>query len=127
LVLNDITALINKADINVNNTKGHVDDGEGTIRSLDGKFMNIIETFESLNKFIGELETISKEQVIISDDIMASVESSSKNAIENSGMAQEISAAAEEQTAITETVSQAAEESADMAMKLNDLIQEFKL
>lgn len=127
LLLNDITALINKADVNVNKAKEHVDEGEGTIRSLDGKFMNIIETFESLNNYIGDLETISKEQVIISDEIMGSVEASSKNAIENSGMAQEISASAEEQTSITETVSQAAEDSAQMAMELNGLIQQFKL
>ncbi|MBI9014076.1 MAG: methyl-accepting chemotaxis protein [Clostridiales bacterium] len=126
-VLSEITALINKANQNVNTTKVHVDEGEDTIRSLDGKFMNIIATFDTLNKFVADLEKISKDQVIISEDIMASIETSATHSVQNSTMAQEISASAEEQAAITESLSSAAEESAETAMSLNELIQKFKL
>lgn len=126
-VLSEITALINTANHNVNTTKVHVDEGEDTIRSLDGKFMNIIETFDTLNKFVTDLERISKDQVVISEDIMVSVETSANHSVQNSTMAQEISASAEEQAAITESLSSAAEESAETAMSLNELIQKFKL
>lgn len=126
-VLSEITALINTANKNVNTTKVHVDEGEDTIRSLDGKFMNIIETFDTLNKFVTDLEKISKDQVVISEDIMASVETSANHSVQNSTMAQEISASAEEQAAVTESLSTAAEESAETAMTLNELIQKFKL
>jgi len=126
-VLSEITLLINKANQNVNTTKVHVDEGEETIRSLDGKFMNIIETFDTLNKFVTDLEKISKDQVGISEDIKVSIEASANHSVQNSTMAQEISASAEEQAAITETLSGAAEESAETAMTLNELIQKFKL
>ena len=126
-VLSEITLLINKANQNVNTTKAHVDEGEETIRSLDGKFMNIIETFDTLNQYVTDLEKISKDQVGFSEDIKVSVEASANHSVQNSTMAQEISASAEEQAAITETLSGAAEESAETAMTLNELIQKFKL
>ncbi|WP_240839351.1 methyl-accepting chemotaxis protein [Acidaminobacter sp. JC074] len=126
-VLNEISTLIDHANNNVNDSKLHVDQGEETIQSLDGKFMNIMTTFESLNTFVTELETICKDQVVISDDIMLSVENSTKSSKENASKAQEISAAAEEQSAITEALSAAAEESSQMALDLNDMIGQYKL
>lgn len=126
-VLNEISNLIKAANSNVNTTKQHVDEGEETIRSLDGKFKNIIETFESLNNNVSNLGVICKDQVSISDDIMASVSNSTQSSKANAAMAQEISAAAEEQAAITESLSGAAEESSQMAVNLNDMIQKFKL
>ncbi len=126
-VLTDITQLINTTNTNVNTTKIHVDEGEETIKSLDGKFMNIIETFEALNNYVGKLEKISKDQVVISEDIMENVENSTKSSKNNATMAQEISAAAEEQAAVTEALSGAAEESSEMAVSLNEMIQRFKL
>jgi len=126
-VLNEISNLIKAANTNVNTTKIHVDEGEETIRSLDGKFREIIETFEALNKNVSDLGVICKDQVSISDDIMISVTDSTTSSKQNTTMAQEISAAAEEQAAITESLSAAAEESSAMAVTLNDMIQKFKL
>ena len=126
-VLNEISTLIDHANNNVNDSKIHVDEGEMTIQSLDGKFMNIITTFESLNEYVAKLETICEDQVVISDEIMSSVENSTKSSKENAEKAQEISAATEEQTAITEALSVAAEESSEMALKLNAMIEQFKL
>lgn len=126
-VLNEISQLIDNANINVTHNKKFVDEGEETIKSLDGKFMNIINTFEAMTKYIAELEEICKDQVVISDDIMVSVEKSTKSSKNNVIMAQEISASAEEQAAITEALSTAAEESSQMAITLNEMIQKFKL
>jgi len=126
-VLNEISTLIDHANNNVNDSKVHVDEGEMTIQSLDGKFMNIITTFESVNEYVTKLETICEDQVVISDEIMSSVENSTKSSKENAEKAQEISAATEEQTAITEALSVAAEESSEMALKLNAMIEQFKL
>jgi methyl-accepting chemotaxis protein len=126
-VLTEITQLITATNTNVNTTKVHVDEGEETIKSLDGKFMNIIETFDALNNYVGALEKVSKDQVVISEDIMENVENSTKSSKNNATMAQEISAAAEEQAAVTEALSAAAEESSEMAVVLNEMIQRFKL
>lgn len=126
-VLNEISSLIDDANINVNQNKKYVDEGEDTIQSLDGKFMNIISTFEAMTTYIGDLEKICKEQVVISDHITSAVENSTKSSKDNAIMAQEISASAEEQAAITEALSTAAEESSQMAVTLNEMIQRFKL
>lgn len=126
-VLNTISSLIEKADANVNNSKQHVDDGEATIQSLDGKFLEIISAFESMNSVVNQLQDISRQQVGIADGIKGSIDHVSDTTTHNTSSAQEISAAAEEQAAVTESLSQASEETSAMAEQLNELLSRFKI
>jgi methyl-accepting chemotaxis protein len=126
-VLTTITKLINDADECVNITKKQVDIGETSIKSLDGKLLEIVETFKALDVDIVELDEIASSQVGISDKIMGYVNNVSNNAEHNAEMAQGISAAAEEQSAITESLSSASEETSTMAEELNRLIDKFEI
>jgi methyl-accepting chemotaxis protein len=126
-VLTTITNLINDADECVNITKKQVDIGETSIKSLDGKLLEIVETFKALDVDILELDKIASNQVEISDKITGYVNDVSVSAEMNSEKAQGISAAAEEQSAITESLSAASEETSSMADDLNRMIDKFKL
>jgi len=126
-VLSEITKLVEEANVTVNNTKSYVDQGEETIHSLDGKFLEIIETFNNLNQYIVNLLDISVSQTSISDGIRGSIVEVSETTDSNVSSAQEISAAAEEQSAITDNLSQSAEETSSMAEQMNGLIEQFKL
>jgi|GEM_PF-584189 len=126
-VLTTITNLINDADECVSLTKKQVDIGETSIKSLDGKLLEIVETFKALDVDIVELDKIASNQVVISDKITEYVNDVSSNTEKNSEMAEGISAAAEEQSAITESLSSASEETSDMADELNKMIDKFTI
>ncbi len=126
-VLNSISQLIVVADSCVNTTRVHVDTGETSIKSLDGKLGDIINTFNGINEDITSLDVISSEQVQSSDRIGSFAENMSKTVEMNSTMSQEISASSEEQAAITENLTQSSEETSTMAEDLNKLIDRFKL
>jgi len=126
-VLNTIIKLITEANRNADSAKSNVDEGEATIQSLDGKFLSIIEGFENINSQISELNNISSNQVVISDEISKSMDDISSKSTSNTSMAQEISASAEEQAAITESLSQASEETSAMADELTSLVARFTI
>jgi methyl-accepting chemotaxis protein len=126
-VLTTINTLINDADACVNVTKKQVDLGEASIKSLDGKLLEIVETFKALDVDIVELDQIAANQVTISDKITGYINEVSHNAEKNAEMAEGISAAAEEQSAITESLSGASEETSHMAENLNKMIDKFTI
>jgi len=126
-VLTNITKLVDEANENINKAKDQVDQGEETIHSLDGKFLEIIDAFKQLDGYVDQLTDISKSQVKVSDDIIGSIAEVSAATMMNTSKAQEISASAEEQTAITDSLSQASEETSSMAEQLNVLIEKFTI
>lgn len=126
-VLNTIILLIQEVNKSVERAKNHVDSGSTTINQLDGKFLDIIDSFDALNAYIDTLSEISDGQVNIADEIKAAIDSVSDVNQNNTSRAQEISATAEEQAAITENLSRASEETSNMADQLNRMIDKFKL
>ena len=126
-VLNTINKLIYLADGYVNTTKTFVDLGETSIKSLDGKLTDIIKSFKSLDGDIINLDSISKDQVNISDRIRNYIESVCKTSGANAIMSQEISGSAEEQAAVMDSLSQASEELSAMAETLNKMIAKFTI
>jgi len=126
-VLNRITSLIGQADAYVKDTKDKVDEGERSITSLDGRFVTLMTSVESLTDALDHLKTVSENQLEGAKSIEASIDNVSGLTQSNTSMAQEIAASCEEQVAITESLSQASEEASSMAEHLNNLISRFKL
>lgn len=126
-VLETIITLIEEVNESINRVKNHVDTGSDTINQLDGKFLEIIASFDTLNQSIDTLSDISNQQVEITDVITSKVNEITEMNQGNTSSAQEISASTEEQTAITENLTKASEETSLMANHLNELIERFKL
>jgi methyl-accepting chemotaxis protein len=126
-LIGKMTELIQKAVLSMENGKEVVEDGVVIANETDKSFVTIIDAVEEMGKDIDQIVDITKEEVANSDQIVRLIDSIATITETTTRSSQEVAAAAEEQAAIVQNVADAAQQSTDMAVKMDELIQQYTI
>jgi len=116
-----------KAAERAKNDIDQVDHGLKMVHETGNTFKEILQSITAINIETEELSAISEEISATIQELNASVEEITKLAENSTKNASEIAAASEEQLATLEEITSSAMALADMAEKLQELVQRFKI
>lgn len=126
-IINEIRAETDKAVEISEQGASVVNEGTQLAAETEGALQEILSAISVTNDKIIQISTASQQVSEGSTQVMSSMNQVSSVAEDTSASSQEVAAAAEEQSASVQEVAASAQQLADIAHRLEDLVQNFKV